>query len=78
MRFPFFLISFFDSYNEQCLSYYKVYDVKLSYSLDMVLKEILPSGIILVAFVISAYLAAYSMWEMIKNIHSANWSNHQL
>ena len=43
---PVFVIFFFDLYNKQYLSYYKVYDVKLSYSLDIVLKEILPSGII--------------------------------
>lgn len=60
---PVFVILFFDSYNKEYLSYYKIYDVKLSYSLEMVLKEILPSGIVLLLLIICTYFASCAVSE---------------
>ncbi len=54
---PIGVILWFHFYNKKYLAYYNVSDVKLSYSLEMVLKEIVPGGIVLLFFVFCAYLA---------------------
>lgn len=62
---PVSVIWFFDLHNKKYLEYYNISDIKLSYSWEMVLKEVIFGGIILLILVICAYLAACALWEIV-------------
>ena len=70
---PIGVILWFHFYNKKYLAYYNISDVKLSYSLEMVLKEIVPGGIVLLFFCVLCLFGIYPNQRSFRQVFSHWW-----
>lgn len=66
---PVCVILFFDLYTKSILEYYKVSDVELSYSFDMVMRKIVPNAAVLVAIILCGYRPSQMLIKFFESLN---------